>query len=579
MTLILGKAIASAKQMSTYLLSVNKSPKFSRSISVEEFCQLYLDISAQEGVRGDVAFAQCLKETGNLKYGGDVLYTQNNFCGLGATGGIQGCTFKDIETGILAQVQHLKTYATKAALNNPCVDPRRTTWFVNTKGGTVTNVEELGGVWSVPGYDKKKYSSLESANKAKDSYGYQIIDILNKILKIDIKEETIMAYRIADDAGHGSNTAGKRTPDGYKEHYINVKCASYFDIAMRRCGVEVIKIAWDDTNATDDTDVALTTRQNQIKNAKCDISVSWHANAYGSGSTYNSAQGIETLIHSNTSRVGDSKNLATKVQAQLAKGTTQKNRGVKTSNLAMCNCTAMGTKASILIEIGFMTNQYEANLMKTDAFCLECAEEAAKGVCEYLGISYIKPNTNSVNTISTINTGDIIVLSNTPVYASATNTTASSKKSGTYYIWDSSISNGRIRITNAKNRVGVSGQITGWINISDIGITTNNTTTATTTPTSKKYVSNGIDYSLVFDPIYYANKYSDLKAAFGTNVTKLFEHFLANGMWEGRVASSNFNVTVYKERYTDLQKAFGEDLPSYYKHYVEFGKKEGRSAV
>ena len=194
MTLILGKSVATAKQMSTYLLSVNKSPKFSRNITAEEFCQLFLDICAKEGVRGDIAFAQGCKETANFKYGGDVKYTQNNFAGLGATGGVPGCIFSSIEEGILAQAQHLKTYATKAALNEPCVDPRRTTWFVNTKGGTATSWEALSGVWACPGYDTKKYSSLEEANKAKDSYGYQIIDILNKILKIKVKEENNMAY-------------------------------------------------------------------------------------------------------------------------------------------------------------------------------------------------------------------------------------------------------------------------------------------------------------------------------------------------------------------------------------------------
>jgi len=48
----------------------------------------------------------------------------------------------------------------------------------------------------------------------------------------------------------------------------------------------------------------------------------------------------------------------------------------------------MNTKASILIEIGFMTNEYEEELLKSDAFCLECAREAAQGVCSYLGIPY-----------------------------------------------------------------------------------------------------------------------------------------------------------------------------------------------
>jgi hypothetical protein len=196
MTLILGKSVATAKQMATYLLSVNKSPKFSRNISAEDFCQLFLDVCAKEGVRGDLAFCQSVKETGAFKYGGDVSYTQNNFAGIGATGGVPGCSFKDIETGILAQAQHLKTYATKSPLNEPCVDPRRTTWFVNAKGGTAQNWEELGGTWAVPGYSTSKYKSLAEANKAKDSYGYQIIGILDKILKINIIEEQPKYYRV-----------------------------------------------------------------------------------------------------------------------------------------------------------------------------------------------------------------------------------------------------------------------------------------------------------------------------------------------------------------------------------------------
>ena len=403
MTKIIGKSEASAYQMSEYLLSKNKSPKFSRTITALKFCQIFLDECAKENVRGDIAFAQACKETGNFKYGGDVKYTQNNFAGIGATGNKNpGNTFDSIEIGVLAQAQHLKSYATKDKLNEKNVDPRRTTWFMNTKGGTSPDVETLGGSWAVPGYDTSKYKSLEEANKAKDSYGYQIMTILNNILKVpDKKEETKMSFNVAIDAGHGSNTAGKRSPNGYREHWINVKCANFFDIAMKRCGIDTLKVAWNDTDATDDTDVALATRQKQIKAAGCDISVSWHANAHGDGTTFNTAKGVETLIHNSSSKVGDSKALADKVHKYLIKGTSQTNRGVKGQALAMCNCPTMGTKASILIEVGFMTNQYEIGLMQTDEFCLECAEEAAQGVCEYLGVKYKKPSTNSTITTNT----------------------------------------------------------------------------------------------------------------------------------------------------------------------------------
>ena len=270
----------------------------------------------------------------------------------------------------------------------------------------VSNYSNLKGVT-----DPKIY--LE--NIKKDGYATSlkyVENLMNVISKYNLTQydnlptggKEKVTYKVAIDAGHGSNTAGKRTPDGYREHWTNVKCANFFNIAMQRCGIDTLKVGWNDTNSTDDTDVALTSRQQQIKNAKCDVSVSWHANAFGDGKSYNNSQGIETLIHNDTSKVKDSGSLAIKVQNNLIKGTKQKNRGVKTQNLAMCNCSAMNTKASILIEIGFMTNEYEATLIQSDAFCLECAEEAAQGVCEYLGVAYVKSNTtNSPVTSPTIN--------------------------------------------------------------------------------------------------------------------------------------------------------------------------------
>lgn len=312
-----------------------------------------------------------------------------------------------------------------------------------------------------------------------------------------------MGIKIAIDAGHGSNTTGKRAPDGYREHYANVKVASYFAKAMDRCGISYIKTGWNDDNALDDVDSSLSARQKQIKVAKCDYSISFHFNASGNGKTYNSAQGIETLISNKSA--GDSLKMANIIHKYLIQGTTQKNRGVKTQALAMCNCGVMGTKASILIECAFMTNGYEEGLMKSDAFCKECAEEAAKGFCEYVGVKYVNP-TGSTSFTST-------------------------------------------------------------------------TKPTTSSASSKKYMYNGLDYSLVFDPIYYANTNADLKKAFGTNAINLFNHFKNYGMKEGRKASANFDVKVYKNTYADLRAAFGENLPLYYKHYIEHGKKEGRKAV
>lgn len=193
-------------------------------------------------------------------------------------------------------------------------------------------------------------------------------------------------YDVAIDSGHGSNTAGKRTPYGYREHYINVMVSFYEEQYLEERGLKCLRVGWDDTNAKDDSDVSLSSRQKKIKNAKCRVVTSNHANAHGTGKKYTSANGAETLIHATASKRGDSKALAKAIQKQLIKGTEQTNRGVKEQVLAMCNCTAMGCEAASLMEIGFMTNKREADLMKTAAFCKEQGEDIARGVLAYLGV-------------------------------------------------------------------------------------------------------------------------------------------------------------------------------------------------
>jgi hypothetical protein len=69
-------------------------------------------------VRWDYAFFQMVLETNALKFHrddgepGDVNAKQNNFAGIGATGGgVPGDRFPDIKTGVHAQIQHLVAYS------------------------------------------------------------------------------------------------------------------------------------------------------------------------------------------------------------------------------------------------------------------------------------------------------------------------------------------------------------------------------------------------------------------------------------------------------------------------------------
>lgn len=69
---------------------------------------------------------------------------------------------------------------------------------------------------------------------------------------------------------------------------------------------------------------------------------------------------------------------------------------------------------------------------------------------------------------SDITAGMRLVLQRARLYASAFSMFAAGRVTGIFYTWDASIIQNRIRITNTPDRVGVVGQVTGWINVSDI---------------------------------------------------------------------------------------------------------------
>ncbi len=82
--------------------------------------------------------------------------------------------------------------------------------------------------------------------------------------------------------------------------------------------------------------------------------------------------------------------------------------------------------------------------------------------------------------------------------------------------------------------------------------------------------------SVVFNATYYANKYADLKAAFGTDATRLYNHFINNGIKEGRQASPMFSADYYLTKNGDLKSAFGTNRESAMNHFISYGINESR---
>ena len=171
-TPIMGVSTASAESMARLYVStgyVYPSEVYSQkgASNIAEFCNQIVLASSSEGVRPEVVFAQAMLETGWLQFGGSVSADQCNFAGLGATGAqVGGARFDSVYQGLLAQSQHLKGYATHMPLNNSCVDPRYQILIAKGRLGTAPCLEDLNGLWAVPG----------------EGYGQRIALIIDKLI-------------------------------------------------------------------------------------------------------------------------------------------------------------------------------------------------------------------------------------------------------------------------------------------------------------------------------------------------------------------------------------------------------------
>ena len=149
---IFGEPVATQDQMVNFINKRNPNPKL--NCTVKQLVHLYYVEAGREGIRPDIALCQAIKETGTWGYGGDVVPEQNNYCGLGTTGGgVKGAFFDTPQLGVRAHIQHLLSYASKRPPRVEVVDPRYDLIkkFRPQIFGKLTNWTQLNGVWAVPG--------------------------------------------------------------------------------------------------------------------------------------------------------------------------------------------------------------------------------------------------------------------------------------------------------------------------------------------------------------------------------------------------------------------------------------------
>lgn len=140
---VLGGAALDASQLSGWYYWMGYADL--TSTPVQQFAAWYLQAGAAEGVRGDVAFAQAVLETGGFSSPDSIAY--NNYAGIGHCDSCSsGWTFPSPYDGVLGQVQLLRIWAGGGSPAHPVI-PSLTVSHQH-EAGCCDSFESLTGVWA-----------------------------------------------------------------------------------------------------------------------------------------------------------------------------------------------------------------------------------------------------------------------------------------------------------------------------------------------------------------------------------------------------------------------------------------------
>jgi hypothetical protein len=149
---ILGPNRLTAQQLADFVTRNGYTPHI--TVPLVELAQDYLDEGAKVGVRGDVAFAQSILETGGFGFAGSMVeWTDNNFAGIGACDSChRGFIFPDARTGVRAQMQLLRVYVDPTVTADSLPDPLLLPGTLKLGfRGKVQSWWDLTGTWATAG--------------------------------------------------------------------------------------------------------------------------------------------------------------------------------------------------------------------------------------------------------------------------------------------------------------------------------------------------------------------------------------------------------------------------------------------
>lgn len=198
----------------------------------------------------------------------------------------------------------------------------------------------------------------------------------------DNKEDnTVSKYTVCLDPGHGPDTVNG-SPDGsYKEQEFAWDMYERISKILEARGVHTI------VTRTEDTKPSLTERAGVANRAGATCFVSIHSNAAGNGGWYD-ADGLEIYTSAGPETAERNVLAGHLLDAFGAAGVTLRASAAKHEMYTVLAETDM---PAVLIEYGFHTSKTDVVNLKSSAYRQKLAEATAKGLCNFLGVSWDTP--------------------------------------------------------------------------------------------------------------------------------------------------------------------------------------------
>ena len=226
---VMGPNVLSAAQLANWYRATKRTPAI--PVSIDQFTQYYIDEGRAEGVRGDLAFAQSIVETGYLGFVGSIVKPENyNYAGMGACDSCNsGRQFPSAQVGVRAQIQHLKNFADPTSRAARLAHPPVVEWYGRRSTGVldpalaITNFDTFFAKGHAPTWNQMggpgKWASAPS-------YATAILQVYNRMLVFNGLPGSCPADRLATGSGEATECplpirqAGRAVSGGVGGYYV-----------------------------------------------------------------------------------------------------------------------------------------------------------------------------------------------------------------------------------------------------------------------------------------------------------------------------------------------------------------------